>query len=84
MSDLEQLKTEVKTQLALGRISFSEGVDRIADAAHEAALAGVDHFGRTQAREVQKRPWMVPALAIVAISEALLLLFVGVAWWVSR
>lgn len=84
MSDVEQVKTEVKKLLALGRISFSDGVDRVADAAHEAALSGVDHFGRTQAREVQKRPWMVPALAIVAISEALLLLCGGLAWLVSR
>lgn len=84
MSELDQVKTEVTRLLALGHISFSEGVDRIADAAKNAARAGVDHFGQTQAREVTKRPWMVPALAIVAISEALLLLFAGVAWLASQ
>lgn len=83
MSELEQVKSEVESLVQRGRITFAEGANRIADAAHEAALAGIDHFGRTQAREVQKRPWMVPALAIVAISEALLLLFAGVAWLVS-
>lgn len=84
MSELEQVKSEVESLVQRGRITFAEGADRIAEAGKKAALAGVDHFGRTQAREVQKRPWMVPALAIVAVSEALLLLFAGVAWLVSR
>lgn len=83
MSELEQVKSEVESLVKRGRITFAEGANRIADAAKNAARAGVDHFGQTQAREVTKRPWMVPALAIVAISEALLLLFAGVAWLVS-
>lgn len=84
MEKLEQVKNEVESLVARGRITFRAGADRIELAAKEAARESLDHFGRTQAREVQKRPWMVPALAIVAISEALLLLFAGVAWLASR
>lgn len=84
MSELEQVKSEVESLVQRGRITFAEGADRIAEAGKKAALAGVDHFGRTQAREVQKRPWMVPALAIVAISEGIIIIAGVIAWLVSR
>lgn len=83
MSKLENVKAEVEHLIAIGRLTFREGADRIEAAARETARDELEHFGQVQAREVQKRPWAVPALAIVAVSEGLIIIGGVIAWMVS-
>lgn len=80
---VERVKAEVEHLVAIGKITFQQGADRIENVAKAVAKEELDHFGRTQAREVQRRPWAVPALAIAAVSEGFVILGLLV-WLVTR
>jgi len=68
---IERVKGEVEHLVAIGKITFAQGADRIEAAAKQAAKRELEHFRKTQAREVAKRPWIMPAAAVVIVLEAL-------------
>lgn len=62
--ETKRLKARLEHELAIGKLTVGSAFDRVEEAVKEETRNAYEHFGNTQAREAQKRPWVLPLLIV--------------------